>query len=41
MSCPEMLKLASDRLETVDLRSGATRVWSQEELLQLTRSRKT
>ncbi len=31
----------TDRLETVDLRSGATRVWSQEELLQLTRSRKT
>jgi Ni,Fe-hydrogenase III large subunit/Ni,Fe-hydrogenase III component G len=29
----------TDRLETVDLRSGTTRVWSQEELLKLTRSK--
>ena len=28
----------TDRLETVDLRSGATAVWSQEELLNLVRT---
>jgi Ni,Fe-hydrogenase III large subunit len=27
----------TDRLETLDLKSGAARLWSQEELLQLTR----
>jgi len=27
----------TDRLETIDLRSGSVKVWSQEELLQLTR----
>jgi len=27
----------TDRLETIDLRSGKTRVWSQQELLQLTK----
>jgi Ni,Fe-hydrogenase III large subunit/Ni,Fe-hydrogenase III component G len=30
----------TDRLETIDLRSGATKVWSQEELLTLTRAKK-
>jgi len=30
----------TDRLETVDLKSGATKVWSQEELLELERARK-
>jgi Ni,Fe-hydrogenase III large subunit/Ni,Fe-hydrogenase III component G len=30
----------TDRLETIDLRSGATRVWTQEELLKLGRTRK-
>ncbi len=30
----------TDRLETIDLRSGATKVWSQSELLSLTRPRK-
>jgi Ni,Fe-hydrogenase III large subunit/Ni,Fe-hydrogenase III component G len=30
----------TDRLETVDLRSGAVKVWSQEELLKLTRTKK-
>jgi len=29
----------TDRLETVELRSGATRVWSQDELARLTRAR--
>lgn len=29
----------TDRMETVDIRSGAKRVWSQEELLQLVRQR--
>ena len=27
----------TDRLETIDLNSKKTRIWSQEELLQLTR----
>jgi Ni,Fe-hydrogenase III large subunit len=31
----------TDRLETIDLRSGATKIWSQEELLKLTRARKS
>jgi Ni,Fe-hydrogenase III large subunit len=30
----------TDRLETIDLRSGATKVWSQEELLKLTRAKR-
>lgn len=30
----------TDRLETIDLRSGTTKVWSQEELLKLTRAKK-
>ncbi len=30
----------TDRLETIDLRSGQTRVWSQAELLSLTRGKK-
>ena len=30
----------TDRLETIDLHSGSVKVWSQEELLQLTRTRK-
>ncbi len=30
----------TDRLETIDLRSGAAKVWSQEELLKLARARK-
>jgi Ni,Fe-hydrogenase III large subunit len=30
----------TDRLETIDLRSGAVRVWSHEELLHLTRTKK-
>jgi Ni,Fe-hydrogenase III large subunit len=30
----------TDRLETLDLASGAVKVWSQEELLQLARSGK-
>jgi Ni,Fe-hydrogenase III large subunit/Ni,Fe-hydrogenase III component G len=29
----------TDRLETIDLRSGATRVWSQRELLELARAK--
>lgn len=29
----------TDRLETIDLRSGAVKVWSQEELLKLTRAK--
>jgi Ni,Fe-hydrogenase III large subunit len=29
----------TDRLETIDLRSGSVKVWSQEELLQLTRKK--
>ena len=31
----------TDRLETIDLRSGATKVWTQEELLKLVRTKKT
>jgi len=31
----------TDRLETIDLRSGSVRVWSQKELLNLARNRKT
>jgi len=27
----------TDRLETIDLKSGATRVWSQAELIRLVR----
>jgi Ni,Fe-hydrogenase III large subunit len=27
----------TDRLETIDLKSGATKVWSQEELIKLVR----
>lgn len=30
----------TDRMETIDLRSGAVKVWSQEELLKLTRGKK-
>ncbi len=30
----------TDRLETIDLKSGAARVWSQEELIKLVRARK-
>jgi Ni,Fe-hydrogenase III large subunit/Ni,Fe-hydrogenase III component G len=30
----------TDRLETIDLRSGTKKVWSQEELLKLTREKK-
>jgi Ni,Fe-hydrogenase III large subunit/Ni,Fe-hydrogenase III component G len=30
----------TDRMETIDVRSGAIRVWSQEELLNLTRGKK-
>ena len=30
----------TDRLETIDVRSGGVKVWSQEELLKLTRARK-
>ncbi|MGP8122309.1 MAG: hypothetical protein ACLP8B_17535, partial [Xanthobacteraceae bacterium] len=30
----------TDRLETIDLRSGAVKVWSQQELLKLTRAKK-
>jgi len=30
----------TDRLETIDLHSGAVKVWSQEELLKLTRAKK-
>ncbi len=30
----------TDRLETIDLRSGATQVWTQEELVKLARARK-
>jgi len=30
----------TDRMETIDLKSGAVKVWSQEELLKLTRDRK-
>jgi Ni,Fe-hydrogenase III large subunit/Ni,Fe-hydrogenase III component G len=30
----------TDRLETIDLRSGDTKVWSQEELLKITRTKK-
>jgi len=29
----------TDRLETIDLRSGKVRVWSQDELLALTRKK--
>ena len=29
----------TDRLETIDLRSGTTKVWSQKELLELTRTK--
>ncbi len=29
----------TDRLETIDLRSGAVKVWSQKELLNLTRTK--
>ncbi len=31
----------TDRLETIDLRSGHTKVWSEKELLQLVRSKNT
>jgi Ni,Fe-hydrogenase III large subunit/Ni,Fe-hydrogenase III component G len=31
----------TDRLETIDLRSGAAKVWSQEELLKLSRAKRT
>ena len=31
----------TDRLETIDLRSGATKVWSQEELMQAGAGRQT
>jgi len=31
----------TDRLETMDLKSGATKVWTQEELLKLVRARAT
>ena len=31
----------TDRLETIDLRSGTVKVWSQKELLNLTRTKKT
>jgi Ni,Fe-hydrogenase III large subunit/Ni,Fe-hydrogenase III component G len=31
----------TDRLETIDLKSGATRVWTQEDLLNLTRRKGT
>jgi len=30
----------TDRLETIDLRSGTTKVWSQDELLKLTQAKK-
>lgn len=30
----------TDRLETIDLKSGATKVWTQEELLKLVRTKK-
>jgi len=30
----------TDRLETIDLRSGAVKVWSQQELLKVTRAKK-
>ncbi len=30
----------TDRMETIELRSGAVKVWSQEELLKLTRAKK-
>jgi len=30
----------TDRLETIDLKSGATQVWTQEELLKLVRAKK-
>jgi Ni,Fe-hydrogenase III large subunit/Ni,Fe-hydrogenase III component G len=30
----------TDRLETIDLRSGETKVWTQQELLQLTKTKK-
>jgi Ni,Fe-hydrogenase III large subunit len=30
----------TDRMETIDLRSGSAKVWSQEELLRLTRAKK-
>ena len=29
----------TDRLETIDLKSGATKVWSQEELIKLVRGK--
>ena len=31
----------TDRLETIDLRSGSLKVWSQKELLNLTRGKRT
>jgi Ni,Fe-hydrogenase III large subunit len=30
----------TDRLETIDLKSGAIKVWSEKELLELVRARK-
>jgi Ni,Fe-hydrogenase III large subunit len=30
----------TDRLETIDLKSGSTRIWSQEELLKMSRAKK-
>jgi Ni,Fe-hydrogenase III large subunit len=30
----------TDRMETIDVRSGSIKVWSQEELLRLTRAKK-
>jgi Ni,Fe-hydrogenase III large subunit/Ni,Fe-hydrogenase III component G len=30
----------TDRMETIDIKSGTTKVWSQEELLRLTRAKK-
>jgi Ni,Fe-hydrogenase III large subunit len=31
----------TDRLETIDLRTQAVKVWTQEELVKLVRARKT
>jgi len=31
----------TDRLETIDLRSGETKIWSQEELMKLTKAKKS
>jgi Ni,Fe-hydrogenase III large subunit len=31
----------TDRLETIDLRSGETRVWSPQELLKMSQMKKT